>query len=216
MEWLLLTSQCPPSYTNAAYAASLKFEVGSGRGEGKHFFRTVRQITLAAGLQTRVEQKNLDVRATAKTSRGEFVCINISARSSSGSVGKRLCRDALSDFADKEVRGFFFGGRVGTLDGGQWSMPPVDDIRIDGSPLKPNQIMPLFKLQCWIIMHHWMATCAQVQKAEAIPGFEPGFRETAISKSRVITTTLYRREMRVSLNIFIQIIPQANLPEVWT
>jgi len=82
----------------------------------------MRQIKLAAGLQTRVEQKNLDVRATAKTSRGEFVCTNISARSSSGSVRKRLCRDALSDFgrhADKEVRGFFFGERVGTLDGGQ-------------------------------------------------------------------------------------------------
>lgn len=114
----MLTSQSPPSYTNAAYAASLKFAVGSGRAEGKHFLRTVRQMKLAAGLQTRVEQKNLDVRATAKTSRGEFVWINISARSSSGSVGKRLRCDALSDSgspAGKEGRGFFFVERVETL-----------------------------------------------------------------------------------------------------
>jgi len=73
MEGFLLTSQSPPSYTNAAYAASLKFGVGSGSAEGKHVLRTVRQMKLAAGLHTRVEQKNLDVRATAKRSREELV-----------------------------------------------------------------------------------------------------------------------------------------------
>lgn len=135
----MLTSQSPPSYTNDAYAASLKFGVGSGRAEGKHLLRTVRQMKLEAGLQTRVEQKNLDVRATAKTSRGEFVWINISARSSSGSAGKRLRRDALSDESGSpggnEIRGFFIGGRVETFElGGELGSGPPLDISVARLP----------------------------------------------------------------------------------